>query len=55
MTEFHIRHLAVVDQIAPVGMVSERDLLAAIGWWASARNTQTPQSQVGHSALRSTR
>ena len=36
MKEFHIRHLPVVDQKAPVGMVSERDLLAAIGWWGNS-------------------
>ena len=35
MTEFHIRHLPVVDQEVPVGMVSERNLLAAIGWWGN--------------------
>lgn len=33
MAEHHIRHLPVVDGEMPVGMVSERDLLAAIGWW----------------------
>jgi CBS domain-containing protein len=35
MKEFHIRHLPVVDQEVPVGMVSERNLLAAIGWWGN--------------------
>ncbi|MBM4067636.1 MAG: CBS domain-containing protein [Planctomycetes bacterium] len=33
MAEHHIRHLPVVDDEVPVGMVSERDLLATIGWW----------------------
>jgi CBS domain-containing protein len=35
MKEFHIRHLPIVDQELPVGMVSERNLLAAIGWWGN--------------------
>jgi acetoin utilization protein AcuB len=36
MKEFHIRHLPVVDQEVPVGMLSERNLLAAIGWWGNS-------------------
>jgi len=35
MTQFHVRHLPVVDEGVPVGMVSDRDLLANIGWWNS--------------------
>jgi CBS domain-containing protein len=35
MKEFHIRHLPVVDEEVPVGMVSERNLLSAIGWWGN--------------------
>lgn len=35
MKEFHIRHLPVVDQEVPVGMLSERNLLAAIGSWGN--------------------
>jgi len=35
MTEFHIRHLPVLDQDVPVGMLSERNLLKAIGWWGN--------------------
>ena len=38
MKEFHIRHLPVVDQEVPVGMVSERNLLSAIGWWGNGPN-----------------
>lgn len=37
MTEHHIRHLPVLDAGIPAGMVSERDLLAAIGWWDNHR------------------
>ena len=33
MAEFHIRHLPILDEGTPAGMVSERDLLRAIGWW----------------------
>jgi acetoin utilization protein AcuB len=36
MKEFHFRHLPVVDQEVPVGMLSERNLLAAIGWWGNS-------------------
>jgi CBS domain-containing protein len=43
MKELHIRHLPVVDQEVPVGMVSERDLLAAIGWWGNRpKHADTP-------------
>jgi CBS domain-containing protein len=35
MKDFHIRHLPVVDQEVPVGMLSERKLLTAIGWWGN--------------------
>jgi CBS domain-containing protein len=43
MKEFHIRHLPVVDQELPVGMVSERDLLGAIGWWGhGAKHAEAP-------------
>lgn len=38
MKEFHIRHLPVTDREAPVGMLSERNLLAAIGWWGNSPN-----------------
>jgi CBS domain-containing protein len=45
MTEFHIRHLPVVDEEIPVGMVSERNLLSAIGWWRnSPKHPDTPIS-----------
>jgi CBS domain-containing protein len=37
MTQFHIRHLPVVDDGKPVGMVSDRDLLAAIGKWSDSQ------------------
>jgi CBS domain-containing protein len=37
MKELHIRHLPVLDEDVPVGMVSERDLLSAIGWWGNSR------------------
>lgn len=33
MSEFHIRHLPVLREARPVGMVSDRDLLSAIGRW----------------------
>lgn len=36
MNEHHIRHLPVLDGETAVGMVSERDLLAAIGWWGNS-------------------
>jgi CBS-domain-containing membrane protein len=39
MMEHHIRHLPVLDEEVPVGMVSERDLLSAIGWWGNSRKT----------------
>jgi len=35
MSRFQIRHLPVLNENVPVGMVSDRDLLAAIGWWNS--------------------
>jgi len=45
MKEFHVRHLPVVDGEVPVGMVSERNLLAAIGWWGnSPKHPATPIS-----------
>jgi CBS domain-containing protein len=45
MKEHHIRHLPVVDDEVPVGMVSERDLLSAIGWWGnSPKHPDTPIS-----------
>jgi len=45
MTEFQIRHLPVVDEEIPVGMVSERNLLSAIGWWRnSPKRPDTPIS-----------
>jgi acetoin utilization protein AcuB len=36
MKELHIRHLPVLDEEVPAGMVSERDLLSAIGWWGNS-------------------
>jgi len=43
MTEFHIRHLPVLDGDVPVGMVSDRNLLSAIGWWGnSPKHPDTP-------------
>jgi acetoin utilization protein AcuB len=33
MNEHQVRHLPVMDGGVPVGMVSDRDLLASIGWW----------------------
>jgi CBS domain-containing protein len=45
MKELHIRHLPVVDEDMPVGMVSERDLLSAIGWWGNrAKHADAPIS-----------
>lgn len=32
MEEHHIRHLPVIDTGRPVGMISDRDLLLAVGW-----------------------
>jgi CBS domain-containing protein len=43
MKKHHIRHLPVVDDDLPVGMLSERDLLSAIGWWGnSSKHRDTP-------------
>jgi CBS domain-containing protein len=45
MSRLHIRHLPVVDEEVPVGMISERNLLSAIGWWGnSATHPDTPIS-----------
>lgn len=45
MKDHDIRHLPVLDDDAPVGMVSQRNLLAAIGWWGSDRkHSETPIS-----------
>jgi len=45
MNEFHFRHLPVVDDEIPVGMISERNLLSAIGWWGnSPKHPDTPIS-----------
>jgi CBS domain-containing protein len=43
MTDFHIRHLPVVDNEVPVGMVSERNLLTAIGRWGNGREHSQTQ------------
>jgi CBS domain-containing protein len=43
MKELRIRHLPVVDQEVPMGMVSDRDLLRAIGWWDNnPKHADTP-------------
>jgi CBS domain-containing protein len=45
MKEHHIRHLPVLDEEIPVSMVSERNLLSAIGWWGnSPKDADTPIS-----------
>jgi len=49
MEEYHIRHLPVIDARRPVGMISDRDLLIAVGWKLSPdRGASTMPKAYNH-------
>lgn len=48
MNEYQIRHLPVLDDGIPVGMVSERDLLASVGWSSGTRYVSAVLPRWGH-------